>query len=243
LQHPPAAVPRPANHPGLLDRLDGLVELAAERHGLALLPDGALAAAEQRAAAHAAALRPASDDDLGALGLLRALGEAVGLLRARGGRLEATALRPAWGRVDPDLRAGLVYAAWCHRVPWPRYLGGTPAATALAAGRAQVLRLLLELPAGVEVDLAELAARVAASLGVGPAEPAAEPAAGPGEWLAPTLAAALLEPLAALGVAELLPRPPRPPARLRLDARARTAVGSALVAAGEQVPIATGSAG
>jgi hypothetical protein len=47
-------------------------------------------------AAHAAGLRPASDDDLGALGPLRALGEAVGLLRARGGRLEATALRPAW---------------------------------------------------------------------------------------------------------------------------------------------------
>ena len=123
LQHPPATgpdqtashPPGPADHRGLLDRLDGLVELAAERRGLALLPDGRLAAAEERAAAHAAGLRPSADDDLGALGLLRALGEAVGLLRARAGRLEATALRPAWGRVDPGLRAGLVYAAWCQQ--------------------------------------------------------------------------------------------------------------------------------
>ena len=130
-------------------------------------------------------------------------------------------------------------AAWCHRVPWPLFLGGTPAATALATSRARVLRLLLELPAGVDVDLASLAARVAASLGGGPAEQAA----APGEWLAPTLAAALLEPLAALGVAELLPRPPRRPARLRLDDRARTVIGSALVAAGEEVPIATGRVG
>ena len=120
LQHPPATgpdqtashPPGPADHRGLLDRLDGLVELAAERRGLALLPDGRLAAAEERAAAHAAGLRPSADDDLGALGLLR----------ARGGRLEATALRPAWGRVDPGLRAGLVYAAWCQQVAltgWP----------------------------------------------------------------------------------------------------------------------------
>ena len=130
-------------------------------------------------------------------------------------------------------------AAWCHRVPWPLFLGGTPAATALATSRARVLRLLLELPAGVDVDLADLAASVAASLGGGPAEQAA----AAGEWLAPTLAAALLEPLAALGVAELLPRPPRRPARLRLDARARTVIGSALVAAGEEVPIATGRVG
>jgi hypothetical protein len=55
-------------------------------------------------------------DDLGAVGLLRTLGEAVGLLRTRGGRLQATALRPAWGRVDLGLRAGLVYAAWRQQV-------------------------------------------------------------------------------------------------------------------------------
>ena len=41
---------------GLLARLDTLVELVAERHGLALLPDGRLAAAEARAAARAAGL-------------------------------------------------------------------------------------------------------------------------------------------------------------------------------------------
>jgi hypothetical protein len=36
---------------GLLARLDALVELAAERHGLALLPGGRLAAAEARVVA------------------------------------------------------------------------------------------------------------------------------------------------------------------------------------------------
>jgi hypothetical protein len=73
----------PSQDRGLLARLDALVALVVDRHGLALLPDGRLAAAKERAAAHAAGLRPSADDDLGALGLLRALGEAVGLLRTR----------------------------------------------------------------------------------------------------------------------------------------------------------------
>jgi hypothetical protein len=123
----------PPNDRGLLARLDALVEFAADRRGLALRPDGRLAAAEARAAARAADLAPREPDrrsaagpgpagpdrstaDLDALELLRALAEAVGLLRARPGRLEATALRPAWARVNPELQAGLVYAAWCQQV-------------------------------------------------------------------------------------------------------------------------------
>jgi hypothetical protein len=50
----------PPHHHGLLARLDALVALVADRHGLALVPDGRLAAAEARVAARAAglALRP-----------------------------------------------------------------------------------------------------------------------------------------------------------------------------------------
>ena len=51
-----------------------------------------------------------------AVELLRAVGEGVGLLRVRGDRLEATRLRHAWAQIDPGLRAGLVYAAWCQQV-------------------------------------------------------------------------------------------------------------------------------
>jgi hypothetical protein len=105
---------------GLLVRLDALVELAADRHGLALLPGGRLAAAEARVAARAAGLGPATRG--GALAqreaveLLRAVAEGVGLLRVRGDRLEATSLRHAWSQIDEGLRAGLCYAAWCQQV-------------------------------------------------------------------------------------------------------------------------------
>jgi hypothetical protein len=46
----------PPSDRGLLARLDALVALAADRHGLALLPDGRLAAAEARVAARATGL-------------------------------------------------------------------------------------------------------------------------------------------------------------------------------------------
>jgi hypothetical protein len=120
----------PSADRGLLARLDALVELAADRHGLALLPGGRLAAAEARVAARAAGLTPttrgtsttrrptASGSTLAqrdAVELLRAVGEGVGLLRVRGDRLEATSLRHAWAQIDPTLRAGLVYAAWCQQ--------------------------------------------------------------------------------------------------------------------------------
>ncbi|MGH2813673.1 MAG: hypothetical protein ACRDLC_00805, partial [Actinomycetota bacterium] len=49
----------PPHDLGLLARLDALVELAAERHGLALLPGGRLAAAESRVAARAAGISSA----------------------------------------------------------------------------------------------------------------------------------------------------------------------------------------
>jgi hypothetical protein len=113
----------PSADRGLLARLDALVELAADRHGLALLPGGRLAAAEARVAARAAgigsakspAARGAALARQDAVELLRAVAEGVGLLRVRGDRLEATSLRHAWAQIDEGLRAGLVYAAWCQQ--------------------------------------------------------------------------------------------------------------------------------
>ena len=113
-----------ASEHGLLARLDALVEVVADRHGLALAPGGRLAAAEARLAARAAGIAsPRGPTARGpvatqrdAVELLRAVAEGVGLLRVRGDRLEATSLRHAWAQIDPGLRAGLVYAAWCQQV-------------------------------------------------------------------------------------------------------------------------------
>jgi hypothetical protein len=115
---------------GLLARLDALVALVADRHGLALLPDGRLAAAEAQVAARAIGLaapapagpaaRPGGRGralvERDAVELLRAVAEGVGLLRVRGDRLEATSLRHAWTQIDESLRAGLTSAAWCQQV-------------------------------------------------------------------------------------------------------------------------------
>ena len=162
----------PPHDLGLLARLDALVELAADRHGLALLPGGRLAAAESRVAARAAGISSARGSTMrgsamaqrDAVELLRAVAEGVGLLRVRGDRLEATSLRHAWAQIDEGLRAGLVYAAWCHRVPWPVFLHGGPGVEVLVGGRLWVLRLLLGLPAGVEVGLQGLVETVASGL-------------------------------------------------------------------------------
>jgi hypothetical protein len=154
--------------------------------------------------------------------------EGVGLLRVRGDRLEATSLRGAWAQIDQGLRAGLVYAAWCHRVPWPLFLRGGPEVETLVAGRLWVLRLLLGLPAGVDVGLTGLVETVANGLELDPSD-----------WLRRAVVAAFLEPLVALGVADLRPPPPHPGASLRLGPRAATVVGSALVAAGEEVSLAS----
>jgi hypothetical protein len=129
-----ATVPSPER--GLLARLDALVALVADRHGLARLPDGRLAAAEARVVARAAGLaqRPRSTQagpgaegpvpgrrglaavERDAVELLRVVAEGVGLLRVRGDRLEATSLRHAWTQIDESLRAGLTFAAWCQQV-------------------------------------------------------------------------------------------------------------------------------
>jgi hypothetical protein len=116
----------PSPDRGLLARMDALVALVADRHGLALLPDGRLAAAEARVAARAAGLagraRGRAPVERDAVELLRCVAEGVGLLRARGGRLEATSLRHAWGQIDEGLRAGLTFAAWCQQgtlTGWP----------------------------------------------------------------------------------------------------------------------------
>jgi hypothetical protein len=119
---------------GLLARLDALVELAVDRHGLALLPGGRLAAAEARMAARVIGLAPTRGTTARASGvtqreaveLLRAVAEGVGLVRVRGDRLEATSLRHAWAQIDESLRAGLTYAAWCHLVPWSEILHTDP---------------------------------------------------------------------------------------------------------------------
>jgi hypothetical protein len=221
---------------GLLARLDALVEVAADRHGLALVPGGRLAAAEARVAARAIGLGPARGPgsrgpavtQREAVELLRAVAEGVGLLRVRGDRLEATSLRHAWAQIDPGLRAGLVYAAWCHRVPWPVFLRGGPGLEALVGGRLWVLRLLLGLPAGVEVGLQGLVETVANGLEL-----------DLDDWLPRALAAAFLDPLVALGVADIHPPPPHPGSGLRLGPRASTVIGSALVAAGEEVSLAS----
>src|SRR5215207_8148789 len=226
------AVPTPDR--GLLARLDTLVTLVADRHGLALLPDGRLAAAEARLAARATGLTAPRGSGGPAPGvtqreaveLLRAVGEGVGLLRVRSDRLEATSLRHAWAQIDRGLRSGLVYAAWCHRVPWPAFLRG-PGVEALVGGRLWVLRLLLGLPAGVEVGLQGLVETVANGLEL-----------DLDDWL-PRAVAAFLDPLVALGVADIRPPPPHPGSALRLGPRASTVIGSALVAAGEEVSLAS----
>jgi hypothetical protein len=140
----------PSQDRGLLARLDALVELAADRHGLALLPDGRLAAAEARVVVRATGLAPPKGTAVRASGvtqreaveLLRAVAEGVGLLRVRGDRLEATSLRHAWVQIDQGLRAGLCYAAWCQQVTltgWPtlqaRVTRILPAAATLPIGQ------------------------------------------------------------------------------------------------------------
>ena len=218
---------------GLLARLDALVALVADRHGLALLSDGRLAAAEARVAVRATGLalpggsgvRASTVTQREAVELLRAVAEGVGLLRVRGDRLEATSLRHAWSKIDETLRAGLTFAAWCHRVPWSAFLQG-PGLEVVVGGRLWVLRLLLGLPAGVDVGLQGLVETVANGLEL-----------DLDDWLPRALAAAFLDPLVALGVADIHPPPPHPGASLCLGPRASTVIGSALVAAGEEVSL------
>jgi len=233
---------------GLLARLDALVDLVADRRGLGLDADARLVPADALAAARAICLAthgplgsqrgtggagcgpagPPGPGPAGATEFLRLLAQAVGLLRVRGSRLEVTSLRPAWSKLDDGLRAGLVYASWCHRVPWSSVLGPGPGVEALARERLWVLRVLYGLPAGVDVAVSGLAATLEESLGLGPAD-----------RLAALVAAAFLDPLGALGAAELEPAPPSPPLRFRLGPRARVVIGSALIAAGEEVPLST----
>jgi hypothetical protein len=226
----PTVEPISASYGGLLTRLDILVNLVADRRGLALDLQGRLAGAEARLLAEALELDRSPEPvprDLAAVELLRGLAEAVGLLRDRGDRVEATTLRHPWAQLDPDLRAGLVYAAWCHRVPWAEMLGDAPVphVRTLRDARASILRLLFELPAGVDVHLAAFAATVAGRVGL-PEEP----------WLTPAVVAVFLDPMVALGAAHLAPPHPAPPGRANLGPAARTIIGSALIAAGEDVP-------
>jgi hypothetical protein len=218
---PDPATPTPARAFGaLLDRLDALVALVRRRRGLALSPSGALAGAEARTVATVAGLPPGAVAS-GEVALLTAVGVAVGLLRVRGQRLELTSLCGPWSQLDSGLRAGIVYAAWCHRMPWQSVLGTGPEVGRLHERRVPILRVLHGLPAAVAVDVARLTATLA-----GEAR-----AAGPALF-----AAAFLSPLAALGVADLEPAPPAVPAVLRLGPGADTVLAAALLAVGEEVP-------
>ena len=260
----------------LLDRLEALVALAAKRRGLVLTATGALARAEALTVASVAGL-PRAAATTGEVALLTAVAVAVGLLRVRGQRLEVTSLRAPWSRIAPNLRAGIIYAAWCHRMPWPSVLGADPAIGRLHAGRLRVLHLLHALPPAVDINVPALtrtlipalededpwvAGEGAEDAGVGAVgkgagvwgqvdagvagearasvpDPGAEAAGAlpPGSDLVACLAAAFLAPLGALGVAELEPAPPATPLRMRLLPEARTVVASALLAAGEEVPV------
>ena len=113
-------------------------------------------------------------------------------------------------------------------MPCPVFLQGGPGVEALVGGRLWVLRLLLGLPAGVEVGLQGLVETVANGLEL-----------DLDDWLPRAVAAAFLDPLVALGVADIRPPSPHPGAGLRLGPRAATVIGSALVAAGEEVSLAS----
>lgn len=220
----------------LLPRIDAFVELVAQRRGLAL-QGLELAPAERATVALTTGLveAPAS-----AVELLRSLAQAVGVVRSRGMRVEATPLRRAWTTLDDRVRAGLVYAAWCHRVPWQRFVGRTPEVERLVAGRVRVLRILYALPPAVDVALAELAAMVAEQLDLaGPGHPVTHGECNPtgDEHLVRLVCAGFLDPLVALGAGELGPAQALVPRWFRPGVPARCVVGSALVAAGEDVAI------
>jgi hypothetical protein len=101
-----------------------------------------------------------------------------------------------------------------------------PAVAVLREGRTRVLRLLFGLPAGVDVAIGGLVDAVADRVHL-----------PPGEWLLRAVAAVFIDPLVALGVAEIDPPQPRLPATVRLGERAETVIGSALIAAGEDLPL------
>jgi hypothetical protein len=250
----------PARYTGgaLLDRLDVIVDLAGRRRGLALMQTGALAGAEVQTVATVTGLpiSPASAARAGEVALLAAVGVAVGLLRVRGQRLEATGLRDPWSGISPGLRAGIVYAAWCHRMPWASVLGADPAVEALHEHRLPALRVLHLLPAAVDVDVPALAASLdpsrspdkdkGGSLGGSDERAGGGGGSGRGEgggrgegWEGDAGGDGGDERgqrLAALGVAELDPPAPATPTVLRLSPVAQTVVAAALLAAGEDVP-------
>jgi hypothetical protein len=215
---PPSPPPSPGLSP-LLARLDALTDLAHRRQGFLLTPDGTLTRTDATAVADAIGIEPGHG---GGVELLLLLGIAVGVLRADGLRIRAAPLHDAWRQLDDTLRAGLLFAAWCHRVAWPRVLGDAAVAGRLQARRVRTLHLLHDLPAGVDVPVVALVATVADHAGL---------RGGPAVFRC--VCAAFLDPLAALGYARMDPPAPAPAVLLRLDAGARVVVGAALVAAGE----------
>jgi hypothetical protein len=100
----------PPHDRGLLARLDALVELTADRHGLALLSDGRLAAAEARVAARAAGLAAPRGQTGRAPGVAQR--EAVELLATARSSISTSGLPPA----AFDLCRG-------GQVGWPGWIG------------------------------------------------------------------------------------------------------------------------
>jgi hypothetical protein len=213
-------VPSSPSSPALLARLDALTDLAHRCRGLLLAPDGQLTRTDAAAAAHAIGIEP--DRARGEVELLLLLGIAVGVLRAEGLRVRAAPLHDAWRHLDDTLRAGLLFAAWCHRVAWPRAVGDVEVSGRLQARRVRALHLLHALPAGVDVPVGALSATIAEHAGLCADSVALR-----------CVAAVFLDPLSALGVARVDPAPPEPAAWLRLGPSASIVVAAALVAAGE----------
>jgi hypothetical protein len=217
----------PDDRGGLLGRLDTLTEYIQRRNGLQLAPDGVLTRAETASLAAATGL---PDERANAeTALLLTLGLAVGVLRADGLRVTVGQLHAAWQRLDDGLRAGLIYAAWCHRVAWPRILGDEGRSERLQQHRDWVLRRLHGLPVLVDVGLPGLVQVVAEHTGL------------PDDHMtARHLSAAFLDPLVGLGVAELDPPAPVLPHHVRLGLGAPVVISSALVACGEELPLSSG---
>jgi hypothetical protein len=90
-----------------LDRIDALVALVADRHGLALLPDGRLAAAEARVAVRATGLALPGGAGVRASTVTHGSGGAAPR-RGRGCRAAAGPRRPAGGDEPVPTRPGQV---------------------------------------------------------------------------------------------------------------------------------------
>lgn len=209
----------------LLTALDVLVDHANRRAGLALDADDRLVRGEALVLARLLPGDAALTPDRCAR-----LASAVGLLSAVDGRLVPTRLEQVWTELDTRTRAGLVYAAWCHRLPWSELgLSGSPVEL-LRERRMTVLHWLRAAPVGFELQVAPVSRLLSERLDLPPTE-----------LIARCLAVVFLQPLVDLDVAVFpsssLDQPvPGVPPTVRLCPDARAVVGTALVVGGADIP-------